>query len=185
MSLQSIRFTVTTCSNLFIGGTPQMFEIGGVDLYTVTDFQGYPYIPASSWKGALRTIVRDLVHHPSPSQEAIEIGKSYQTYLCKLQEQNHDRDQSKEIEQERIDRMKNRFEQLIRNASAEYLFGMEGFNRSPKLIFHDLQLSSPIEGTVDALFSIDSKNTIERSKEDMSAKPRSYKTVRPGCHSLE
>lgn len=180
MSLDYISFTITTRSNLFIGGTPQMFEIGGVDLYTVTDFLGKPYIPASSWKGALRTVVHDLVHEGPSHPEAEEIGKSYENYLCNLKEQNMKQAESKGIEQERIDRMQNRFDELISHASAEYLFGMEGFNRSPKLIFHDLQLSSPIVGTVDSLFSIDSKNTIEIGKENVSAKPRSYKTVRPG-----
>jgi len=45
-------------SNLYIGGMPQGFEIGGIDMTTVTR-NCKPYIPASSFKGALREICKD------------------------------------------------------------------------------------------------------------------------------
>lgn len=55
----TIKVTVTTCSNLLIGGSPVPFEIGGIDQWTAVDSDGFPCIPASSWKGALRMIVKE------------------------------------------------------------------------------------------------------------------------------
>ena len=49
-----IEIRVKTLSNLFIGGSPMPFEIGGIDLWTAVDEEGFPCIPASSLKGALR-----------------------------------------------------------------------------------------------------------------------------------
>ena len=48
----TIHISVKTLSNLFIGGTPTPFEIGGIDQWTAVDEEGFPCIPASSLKGA-------------------------------------------------------------------------------------------------------------------------------------
>ncbi|WP_225445783.1 RAMP superfamily CRISPR-associated protein [Paenibacillus arenosi] len=179
MSIETIRFKVTTLSNLFIGGSPATFEIGGVDLFTVTDHEGNPYIPASSFKGSLRTIVRDIVNEGVLS-DADEIKQSYLTYLKKMEKENEVQLEQMKIEDERKKKVLDRFERVKKQASAECLFGMEGFNHTPKLLFNDLRLSC---GTADP-FSIDSKNTIEISNDGaasaISANPRTYKTVRPG-----
>ncbi|MBU5442522.1 RAMP superfamily CRISPR-associated protein [Paenibacillus sp. MSJ-34] len=180
MSVDTIHLKVTTLSNLFIGGSPATFEIGGVDLFTVTDYNGKPYIPASSFKGSLRKIVRDLARSDSDSANAKLIGQAYREYLRDLLQENMERLGRLEVENERISRMKERYEKEIESASAECLFGMEGFNHTPKLIFNDFQL---LDSNHDP-FSVDSKNTIEYygAPEDpkISAKPRTYQTVRPG-----
>ena len=63
-----LKIHIKTLSNLFIGGAPKSFEIGGIDQWTAADEDGFPYIPASSLKGALRAIVsRDT------SEKAAEI----------------------------------------------------------------------------------------------------------------
>jgi len=56
-----------TKSNLYIGGMSQGFEIGGIDMSTVTR-NGMPYIPASSFKGALREICK---HHENNAVAAL------------------------------------------------------------------------------------------------------------------
>ena len=53
-----LSLKITTKSSLYIGGMPQGFEIGGIDMATVTR-DSKPYIPASSFKGALREICKD------------------------------------------------------------------------------------------------------------------------------
>ncbi|WP_017472776.1 RAMP superfamily CRISPR-associated protein [Amphibacillus jilinensis] len=180
MSVNTIQLKVTTLSNLFIGGSPRTFEIGGIDLFTVTDHNGKPYIPASSFKGSLRRIVRDLT---KSSAEAKLITEAYQEYLVTKQEENLLRIEEMKEKDERFlrERVEKRFEEAIHKASAEYLFGVEGFNHTPKLIFNDLQLIET--GDVDP-FSIDSKNSIKASEPheepNVVANPRTYKTVRPG-----
>ena len=67
-----IKIRIKTLSNLFIGGSPMPFEIGGIDQWTAVDGQGFPCIPASSLKGALRAIVME-----DHSKEADEIARWY------------------------------------------------------------------------------------------------------------
>lgn len=174
--MERIKIELTTLSNLFIGDTPSSFEIGGIDQYTKTDFHNKPLIPASSLKGVLRRIISDM----ETDGTAEEIAKAYKDYFKDLKEKNI-RNLEKvadKIEPERKKGINDRFEKTIEEASAEYLFGVQGFNDAPKLIFNDLVVK---EGQEEReLFSIDSKNRIDVVEDQINAKPRTYKTVRPG-----
>lgn len=57
--LESITYTVkiTTQTGLHIGAGDVGIEIGGIDLQVIKDKDGYPYIPGSSLKGKLRSLV--------------------------------------------------------------------------------------------------------------------------------
>lgn len=187
MNVEKISFKVTTLSNLFIGGSPTPFEIGGVDLYTVTDTTGKPYIPGSSIKGMTRTIVRigDLAGN-------MAIKKAYREYLERLKEESIKQLQKMNIDNNedlktRKASMEERFEKELARVSAQCLFGIEGFNHSPKLIFNDLQIRDfpAIMPNVESYFSIDSKNSIhsiddQNAPVSITANPRTYKVVRPG-----
>lgn len=188
-----ISVNVTTKSNLFIGGSPATFEIGGVDLFTVTNAKGLPYIPGSSLKGVMRHMVRELLSgNPSeqPDDElhvlANEISQWYKDYLQKVAlVQEEQLKQLKDTDNERKERAVKRMQDVIDRVSAEYLFGIEGFNDTPKLLFHDLEVvSAESVADRDALFSIDTKNKIEDVKikngEHIVANPRTYRVVRPG-----
>ena len=174
--MERIKIELTTLSNLFIGDTPSSFEIGGIDQYTKTDFYNKPLVPASSLKGVLRRIISDM----ETDGTAEEIAKAYKDYFKDLKEKNI-RNLEKvadKIEPERKKGINDRFEKTIEEASAEYLFGVQGFNDAPILIFNDLVVK---EGQEEReLFSIDSKNRIDVVEDQLSAKPRTYKTVRPG-----
>lgn len=158
--MEKINLTIETKSNLFIGGMPKRFEIGGVDMETVTDYKGQPIIPASSLKGMLRKIAKEM---EGKDEKAKQIGEAYKKYLGKLQAEH------KELRA-------SRFHSEIAKASVESLFGIQGFNDTPKLIFKDLELKEEVA----KWYSIDSKNKIEMNKKQIGANPRTYKTVRPG-----
>lgn len=187
-----ISVNVTTKSNLFIGGSPATFEIGGVDLFTVTNAKGLPYIPGSSLKGVMRHMVRELISgNPSeqPDDElhvlANEISQWYKDYLQKVALVQEEQLTRLKIEDERKERAVRRMQDAIDRASAEYLFGIEGFNDTPKLLFNDLLVvSAESVADRDALFSVDTKNKIEdvtiKNREHIVANPRSYRVVRPG-----
>lgn len=181
MSTQAIRLKVTTLSNLFIGGPPTTFEIGGVDMYTVTDFEGKPYIPGSSLKGSLRNIVRDLVRHHKDGQ-VLKIGQAYREYLDAQLQEHMKRIEQLNGDAEKISRMVERYNNQMEHATAECLFGMEGFNHTPKLIFNDLKvIATDVQrDSWEHLFSIDAKNKIHPDPQGPMANPRFYKTVRPG-----
>ena len=174
--MERIKIELTTLSNLFIGDTPSSFEIGGIDQYTKTDFYNKPLIPASSLKGVLRRIISDM----ESDSAAKEIAHAYEKYFSDLEEKNKEnlKRAAEKIEPERKEGINERFAKTIREVSAEYLFGVQGFNDAPKLIFNDLVVK---EGQEEReLFSIDSKNRIDVVEDQLSAKPRTYKTVRPG-----
>ena len=174
--MERIKIELTTLSNLFIGDTPSSFEIGGIDQYTKTDFYNKPLIPASSLKGVLRRIISDM----ESDSAAKEIAHAYEIYFSDLKEKNKEnlKRAAEKIEPERKEGINERFAKTIREVSAEYLFGVQGFNDAPKLIFNDLVLK---EGQEEReLFSIDSKNRIDVVEDQINAKPRTYKTVRPG-----
>lgn len=177
--MENIVLKLTTVSNLFIGDTPSSFEIGGVDSYTITDMEGYPYIPASSYKGVLRKIAREM--EEDGDGIALEIADKYRIYLENLKEANEKKLSAggeKNLEKDRIKAMRERFDKSIGEASVQYLFGIQGFNNSPRLIFNDLVLAGKKD--IHRLFSVDTKNTIITSGEDIKALPRTYKTVCPG-----
>lgn len=169
--MKKISLTITTKSNLFIGGTPTTFEIGGIDQYTVTDYAGNPYIPGSSLKGTLRSIVRDLADDTVTEP----LNKIYQDYCtCLIEEAQTNLPHSLNTDEKK--RLDERLAKMKEHTSAEYLFGIEGFNQTPKILFSDLEMVNAGQPTI---FSIDSKNSVTESDNQLSAVPRTYKTVAP------
>lgn len=178
--MERIRAEIITEANLFIGDNPSTFEIGGIDLYTKTDYNNHPQLPASSIKGTMRKIVRDMESEEIP----VKIKEGYQRYLEKLKRNSCE--QVKKMQEtdndslsERLSRVGKKMDEVIDNASAQYLFGIKAFNDTPKLIFSDFNMKDPEE---KAPFSVDTKNTIINQDDPVkiSSKPRTYKTVRPG-----
>jgi CRISPR-associated protein Csm3 len=179
-------FNIKTCSNLFIGGTPIPFEIGGIDQRTAVDEEGYPYIPGSSLKGALRNIVRE-----DESVQGKQIKKYYKDYIGRIKEEdfpNIKKILEKEykdgvIKKTELDSKKTeivkRYEVAMENASAQYLFGIEGFNNTPKLLFSDFILCKK-ESERKSYFSIDMKNSIVVGGNSPVSNPRSYQTAKRG-----
>ena len=169
-----ISFELKTLSNLFIGGAPAPFEIGGIDQFTVTDPFGFPCIPASSMKGTLAAMIRE-----DNSDKAKEITELYRNYL-RTMENVHQKQIDKLAKDEALERIKKRFREALAPANmAEYLFGISGFNNTPKLIFGDLILKKEYRDP-DNWFSIDMKNCIDASGQKPQSNPRSYKTAKSG-----
>jgi CRISPR-associated protein Csm3 len=170
--MKRLSITIETQSNLFIGGTPATFEIGGIDQYTVVDFLGNPYVPGSSLKGVLRNIVRQLVKEKSASTEYLT--RIMQEYCETLKQQLTPQSLGK-IDDDRKKIILRNVDQLIESKpSAEHIFGIEGFNQTPKLLFSDLTMKPDTE---EPIFSIDSKNSVDAKT--LQATPRIYKTVAP------
>jgi CRISPR-associated protein Csm3 len=169
-----IRYHIKTLSNLFIGGAPAPFEIGGLDQSTVCDPDGFPYIPGSSIKGTLRALAE---RDESPEGERIK--ELYSAYLKRIRERDAKPIEEIEKEKEALERIKERFEKAIEDASAAYLFGIKGFNDTPRLFFGDLLLCKEDRKQANC-FSVDMKNTIVYKDDKPVSNPRSYKTARSG-----
>ncbi len=174
-NIEKMSIKVTTKSNLFIGGTPNTFEIGGIDCYTVT-YNGKPYIPGSSFKGVCRYIVRDIIKYEKNAC-AEKIAESYKKYLEQMQERGKKQKESQKIKDGRLEPIERKFQDKLSNVSAQYLFGIDGFNNTPKLLFNDLILDEQ-ENKIEDLFSIDTKNCIEYLEDRVESNPRTYKTIR-------
>lgn len=171
---QVIRLRIKTLSNLFIGGAPMPFEIGGIDQWTTVDHEGYPCIPASSLKGALRAIITE-----DRSAEASEIGQWYEQLLKREWEENREQIQKCVEEEEACNRIEKRYADAIEQASARDLFGIREFNNTPKLLFNDLRLKEE-QRILEECFSIDTKTSIQCKGAEPKSNPRTYKAARAG-----
>lgn len=60
-----IETAVAARTGLHIGGSPAALEVGGVDNTVVKDARGVPYIPGSSLKGKLRSLLERLDRCPA------------------------------------------------------------------------------------------------------------------------
>jgi len=162
--MKEIKFKIETHSNLLIGGNEMGFVIGGIDEKTVTDHEGFPYIPGSSFKGAFRKIVRE--------HESEEIINLYSNYVDLLKK----RAKEKEVD---VETWENKVNDKIKS-KMELLFGIEGFNQSPRLVFSDLYLTD--EKDIEKCFSLDAKNSIIEDEESgkLKSNPRFYKSARKG-----
>lgn len=173
--MEKLNLRITTKSNVFIGGSPATFEIGGIDMYTITDYKGNPYIPASTFKGKLRTIIHDMIQEGDP--ECNQIKEAYLAYLKQIFEKSSP-EKIKKVDDTRYKHLLEIREKRFQEASAEYLFGIDGFNRTPKLMFSDFIIEP--HAYADP-FSIDSKNSIKDEGDGkITSNPRIYQTIRPG-----
>ena len=171
----AITVRVKTLSNLLIGGVPTPFEIGGIDQKTAVDAEGYPCIPASTMKGALRAIV----HQNHKSELGQRIAALYENYIKREAENNRDRISQWVEDREELKRIEVRYQKAYQESTPEYLFGIEGFNGTPKLLFSDLILRDKPDN-MGSCFSIDMKNSIAIVNQLPVSNPRSYKTARSG-----
>ena len=164
--MKEIKFKIETCSNLLIGGNEMGFVIGGIDEKTVTNHEGFPYIPGSSFKGVFRRIVREY-----KNEEIIELYDKYIRFLKERAEEKGIDIKNWEAKINDKDKIKSEMERL---------FGVEGFNQSPRLIFSDFHLIG--EKDVEKCFSLDAKNSIIEDEESgkLKSNPRFYKAARKG-----
>lgn len=170
----TVKLKIKTLSNLFIGGAPIPFEIGGIDQQTVLDQEDFPIIPGSSLKGALRAIVRR-----DNSDTSREILQLYSIYLKEEKKANWMRIKELVHEEEALKKIEDRYDIAAKNSSAEYLFGIEGFNNTPKLLFSDLVLCDEFRDK-KSCFSIDMKNSLDTGGDVPVSNPRTYKAARGG-----
>lgn len=69
-----IQGTIITKTGLHVGGSKSSLDIGGVDLNVVKSPQGVPFIPGSSLKGKLRSLLARLHGSEAVSQNNLKGG---------------------------------------------------------------------------------------------------------------
>lgn len=167
-----IEYTLTTMSGCLIGNQTQSFSVGGVDQATTVDETGYPMIPGSAMKGALRAMLIE------EREECSVITEYYQSYFNKLEEK-YERLESK-VKQNLDHEL---FEKYKKEISPSYIFGLSGWNQMPKLYFSDVRMSEEEkkERKPEDCLLIDTKTAIlEEADGQVSSNPRTYQVVRPG-----
>jgi CRISPR-associated protein Csm3 len=179
-----IKLICETKSNLFIGGMNETFEIGGIDMYTVTR-EGKPYIPGSSLKGVFRNMFRNV--YGNNTEECNEIKLIVSKYLTaeikKIKEVETEIEKSEEEEErknnvkEKLSKSKDFLEKLKNDINIESIFGISGLNNHPRLVFSDFDV---MDNENDEYFSIDIKNKITIDGNEISSDPRIYKAVKKG-----
>lgn len=91
---------------------------------------------------------------------ADEINRLFTKYLINEKEKNWPEIQTIIDDKEALKRIEERYLEAANEVSPEYLFGIKGFNNTPKLLFGDLLLCSEFRDK-KTCFSIDMKNTID------------------------
>ena len=132
----------------------------------------YPIIHGSSFKGALRNIVRE---------KEKEEGKMIETkkYVKLLIEETLKKYENIS-KTEKIDKMLSNLEEKAKNSKAEYIFGMEGLNGMPRLFCSDFRVLEGKDEQENDYFLIETKNNLEEKDGEIFSNPRTYRAVKPG-----
>lgn len=167
-----IKIKITTVSNCLIGNQTESFSVGGVDQATTVDENRKPIIHGSAFKGAFRNIVREK------EKEEDKMIKT-KGYVKSLIEEilNKYEDISKT---EKIEKMLSIIREKARNAKAEYIFGIEGFNGMPRLFCSDFRVVECKDRLESDYFLIETKNYLEEKNGDIFSNPRTYRVIKPG-----
>lgn len=114
------------------------------------------------------------------SEEANKIAQMYAEFL--RLEKEHKWNQIKERlkkDDDDLARVEKRYEDAIKSASAQYLFGIKEFNNTPKILVNDLHLIEE-QRNLKNCFSIDAKTAIYSNGIEVKSNPRTYKSARAG-----
>lgn len=170
--IKPINITISTLSNCLIGGAQDNYKIGGVDKCTAINSNGEPIITASSFKG----VTRDLFINEVDYEDFSCVTDIYSSFFQEKYNEIKNMQRSDDTEKLLVD-----IEKIIHEVSVKYLFGVEGYSNSPKLMFSDLTVC---ENPDKDYFNIETKNTIKHEEINneiqLSSNPRTYKTIKQG-----
>lgn len=170
--MHKIEYSIETVSNCLIGNQTECFSIGGVDQSTTIDERGNPIIHGSAIKGALRNIARE---HDDKMEKTKEM---MQKILKDINEKYEDLDEATK-KMDAIQKVTKKVQEIFHSPiKAEYVFGIEGINNTPRLFFSDLRITEKDKHR--EYFLIDTKNTLEEKEKEILSRPRTYKVVKPG-----
>lgn len=170
--MNKIEYIVETTSNCLIGNQTERFSIGGVDQSTTVDERGLPIIYGSSFKGAVRNMVRENEDQMGNTQELMRV-------ILNEIKNNYENLDEKIKRNDAIQKVIKKIEDLFKSPiKPEYIFGIEGLNDMPRLFFSDLRLAESKKRS--EYFAIDTKNTLEEKNGELLSNPRTYKVLRPG-----
>lgn len=165
-----IKMKLKTKSNCLVGNQTERFSIGGVDQSTVINVDGKPMICGSSFKGAIRNIVREN------DEEMGETKKYIEEILQDLLNKYRDIEQIDKTE--KIEKLINKVGNYANNVKAEYIFGIEGLNGMSRIFCTDFVFSEDNENK--DYFLIETKTSLEEVNGEILSRPRTYKVIRPG-----
>lgn len=174
-----IKVTITTKSNCLIGNQTGSFSVGGVDQATTVDEKGLPIIHGSAFKGALRNIVRE-------NEAEMENTLAYVKCILEDLEKRYKEisKNSSSPQKDKIDKIIGKIGKYKEEPKAEYIFGVEGLNGLPRLFCTDFCVTNTSEDknkrNINKYFSIETKNSLEESGNEVISQPRTYRVVKPG-----
>ena len=126
-------------------------------------------------KGALRNIFRkECIKNDIIEKFIVDFLKKEKDKYSELLKQM-DEKSSKNIES--IKKIITKISNLLNDIKAEYIFGIEGLNDTPRLFFSDLRV---VDLKTEDYFLIDTKTSIEEINGELISNPRTYKVVKPG-----
>ena len=166
-----IEIKLKTKSSCLIGNQTESFSVGGVDQATTIDENGKPVIHGSSFKGALRNIVREK---EKEERKMIETKKYVKLLIEEALKKYENISKT-----EKIDKILSNLEEKAKNSKAEYIFGMEGLNGMPRLFCSDFRVLEGKDEQENDYFLIETKNNLEEKDGKIFSNPRTYRVVKP------
>lgn len=158
--MRKINYTITSIEGIHIGTAYDRYEKGAIDSYTIKDFKGYPYIPATSIKGKVRFFLDNLTMFEPDEKLVSKIGSD----ILNSDQEFEDTQISKALFGSTEDK-ENKFE----------------FNSMKKILFKDAKLVDTVENP-ELLFEVKAENSIEISENtaEVQANPRIIERTIPG-----
>jgi CRISPR-associated protein Csm3 len=162
MKILTLSGNIEVLTGLHIGGSDDTMKIGGVDNGVIKVYdrelkREVPYIPGSSLKGKIRSL---LEWNYGVAQ--LNDGKPFGSDVLKKYENTHLKDKKQELEN---------FLKLFGDSSSENKFGMT------RAIFSDCFLVD--KENIDEIREVKTENMIDRSK-GTAKHPRQTERVAPG-----
>ena len=162
MKILTLKGKIEVLTGLHIGGSDDTMKIGGVDNGVIKVYdrelkREVPYIPGSSLKGKIRSLLEW-----SFGVAQLNDGKPFGSDVLKQYESTHLKEKKEELED---------FLKLFGDSSSENKFGMT------RAIFSDCFLAN--KENIDEVREVKTENMIDRSK-GTAKHPRQTERVAPG-----
>lgn len=164
-----IQIKVTTESNCLVTSQTETFSVGGLDQSTAVDRNGKPMIPATSFKGAFRNIVRDREEKMCHTQCLVK------SIFHKINQKF----QNMELpNRSNLGDLIARLKTYEGSPKAEYIFGVEGVNHMPRLYVSDFTFLKTLDDS-GRCFVKETKNSLEEKNDTITSRPRTYQVCVP------
>jgi len=153
-----IKGNILVKTGLAIGGSTTSLDIGGMDNPVIKDANGVPYIPGSSIKGKIRSLLEQAYYPLRNVDEKDNKGYFHENHVIHLFKDNRADDIIKIFGAPDVD-------QPVRGIFRDAYLDLRHFEENEEIMFKDLELTyteDKIENSIDRISSKATPRHLER-----------------------